>query len=82
MKKAHNVAKFKEKCEICGVRFINLQAHKEKYHYFVDVDKCSLCGKVSLLWMKNHSMPIFLLGSEVLIIPPLPTAAGQCGQGE
>ena len=27
-------------------------------------------------------MPIFPLGSEVLIIPPLPTAAGQCGQGE
>ena len=46
MKKAHNLAKFKERCEICGVRFINLQAHKEKYHYFVDVDKCSLCGKV------------------------------------
>jgi hypothetical protein len=46
MKKAHNLAKFKKICEICGVRFINLQAHKEKYHYFVDVDKCNLCGKV------------------------------------
>ena len=56
MKKAHNVAKFKEKCEICGVRFINLQAHKEKYHYFVDVDKCSLCGKVKLLESKLSSI--------------------------
>ena len=36
----------KEKCDICGVRFINLRAHKEKYHFFVDVDKCNLCGKV------------------------------------
>ena len=47
MKKVHFSLRSKEKCNICGVRFINLQAHKEKYHYFVDVDKCHLCGKVS-----------------------------------
>ena len=47
MKKVHFGLRSKEKCNICGVRFINLQAHKEKYHYFVDVDKCHLCGKVS-----------------------------------
>ena len=23
-----------------------MRAHKEKYHFFVDVDKCHLCGKV------------------------------------
>ena len=47
MKKDHFYStKKKEKCDICGVRFINLRAHKEKYHYFVDVDKCNLCGKV------------------------------------
>ena len=28
------------------MRFINVRAHKEKYHFFVDVDTCSLCGKV------------------------------------
>ena len=47
MKKVHFGLRSKEKCNLCGVRFINLQAHKEKYHYFVDVDKCHLCGKVS-----------------------------------
>ena len=52
MKKAHNLAKFKG--GICGVRFINLQAHKEKYHYFVDVDKCSLCGKVRFSHIKSN----------------------------
>ena len=35
-----------DRCDICGVRFINVRAHKEKYHFFVDVDKCHLCGKV------------------------------------
>ena len=57
MKKAHNLAKFKERCEICGVRFINLQAHKEKYHYFVDVDKCGLCGKV-VKYLSSHHCPL------------------------
>ena len=45
MRTVHYASK-KEKCDICGVRFINLKAHKEKYHFFVDVDKCNLCGKV------------------------------------
>ena len=52
MRTVHYASK-KEKCDICGVRFINLKAHKEKYHFFVDVDKCNLCGKVdshSALW--------------------------------
>ena len=57
MKKAHFGLRSKEKCNICGVRFINLQAHKEKYHYFVDVDKCHLCGKVS----GGHSLTSSLL---------------------
>jgi len=48
MRKAHNMSKCKERCDICGVRFINVRAHKEKYHFFVDVDKCSLCGKVKI----------------------------------
>ena len=38
--------KISGRCDICGVRFINVRAHKEKYHFFVDVDKCNLCGKV------------------------------------
>ena len=28
MKNVHNSVKAKERCEICGVRFINVQAHK------------------------------------------------------
>ena len=46
MRTVHFASKTKEKCDICGVRFINLKAHKEKYHFFLDVDKCNLCGKV------------------------------------
>ena len=46
MRTVHYASKTKEKCDICGVRFINLKAHKEKYHFFLDVDKCNLCGKV------------------------------------
>ena len=53
MKKVHFSLRSKEKCNICGVRFINLQAHKEKYHYFVDVDRCHLCGKVSFQHQHN-----------------------------
>ena len=41
--------KIKEKCEFCGVGFINLKAHQEKYHYMIDVDKCNLCGKVCII---------------------------------
>jgi hypothetical protein len=39
------------------VRFINVRAHKEKYHFFVDVDKCSLCGKVSNAVQRKPAQP-------------------------
>lgn len=45
MKSKHGGHK-KETCDVCGVKFVNVRAHKEKYHLFVDVDKCHLCGKV------------------------------------
>ena len=63
VKKAHSVTRSKERCEICGVRFINLQAHKEKYHYFVDVDRCSLCGKV-VKYLSSHHCPLQDIGGQ------------------
>ena len=55
MKKAHNRSQY-ERCDICGVRFINVKAHKEKYHFLVDRDKCSLCGKI-VKYLANHHCP-------------------------
>merc|ERR1712218_206905 len=49
--------KQKERCDICFVRFLNLQAHKDKYHNFKDVDTCNLCGKV-VKYLSSHSCPL------------------------
>jgi len=57
LQKVHNQTKQKQKCDICGVRFINVKAHKEKYHYFVDVDSCHLCGKV-VKYLASHHCPL------------------------
>ena len=53
MKKAPNKSQY-ERCDICGVRFINVKAHKEKYHFLVDRDKCSLCGKIVKYLVSHH----------------------------
>jgi hypothetical protein len=63
------------------VRFINVQAHKEKYHFFVDVDKCNLCGKVSNCIAEKEGKADSA-GGEVPCEPPLPSADRRGGQGE
>ena len=68
-----------------------MRAHKEKYHFFVDVDKCSLCGKVSVwpsivkgcihTW-KGDLTDARVAGGEVPGEPPLPSPGRPGGQGE
>lgn len=51
--------KLKAKCNICGVRFINLRAHQEKYHTMKNVGKCKLCNKV-VKHLNSHNCPLEL----------------------
>ena len=81
MKKVHFSLRSKEKCNICGVRFINLQAHKEKYHYFVDVDKCHLCGKVGQKYSPNQDNTLSLPGGEISLFPSLSPSEGSQTEG-
>ena len=81
MKKVHFSLRSKEKCNICGVRFINLQAHKEKYHYFVDVDKCHLCGKVGQKYSPNQDNTLSLPGCEISLFPSLSPSEGSQTEG-
>jgi len=64
VKMAH--LKQKERCNICFVRFLNLQAHKDKYHNLKDVDTCNLCGKV-VKYLASHSCPLGLDKSQASI---------------
>jgi len=52
----------KEKCPICGVRFMKLKSHIERVHTMKNVNKCKLCGKV-VKHLSSHHCP--LKGGEV-----------------
>ncbi|XP_023324398.1 uncharacterized protein LOC111698318 isoform X2 [Eurytemora carolleeae] len=49
--------KTKQKCKLCGVRFMNLKAHQEKYHTLKNVDTCEMCGKV-VKHLSSHHCPM------------------------
>ena len=69
--KSKHAGNRKETCAVCGVKFVNVKAHKEKYHLLLDVDTCNLCGKVLIRTHQYLISNLFYIGCKVSLLSSL-----------